>query len=499
MKRRYNSTPLQSNKRLRNEDYISATKVNNYMLNDKLVDWLELYGKNYNFKKEKSTFKQFIFKKGYEYEEFIIKELKKKYKYEFIDIGTDKYNANNISFQEKTLEAMSKYRIIYSGCLINDKNKTFGIPDLLIRCDLIEEILDVYYPYSVIHYVVVDIKSSKLKICENEKISNINFIKANKGQLYIYNEALSELQHYNPQRAYILGKNTNGCIDFQTYDKDIIDITKEGIEWYKLLLNEGNGWNPYSHPLLKPNMCCKINYEWENIKNKIAKKRNDFTRYWYISEKFREETCNEIRVPDSFPKSRREYLQKIIDVNKGIEVPYKHFNLPLGYFIDFESVSSPLIENEEIVMIGVGYFIDENNEMSVKISENMKWKYHCLYGDNLIEKFLGLVDLSKNFYHWGYAEMNLWKKNNDIPVNFVDLNKIFIKNGCVLRKCYNTSLKSVAKGLNIEYTSDCKCGLDAMYELYQYFYTKERDDINDIILYNHYDVKILSEIFKKFN
>ena len=60
------------NSSISRSDLISATKVKNYLLDDPLLDWLNLYGKQNNFLKNNldNKFSNFLKDKGVEFEEY---------------------------------------------------------------------------------------------------------------------------------------------------------------------------------------------------------------------------------------------------------------------------------------------------------------------------------------------------------------------------------------------------------------------------------------------
>ena len=135
------------------------------------------------------------------------------------------------------------YDIIYQGVFHSYKYKLYGCPDLLVRSDKLKEIFNcdiVSDNYSDnlnldYHYVVIDIKHSTIKMAANGiNIINCNQIPAYKGQVYIYNKILGEIQNYEPPYGYILGKkyefknytnidylNNLAVIDFKNMIKNI--------------------------------------------------------------------------------------------------------------------------------------------------------------------------------------------------------------------------------------------------------------------------------------
>lgn len=115
--------------------------------------------------------------------------------------------------------------ILYSVPLINPKNNTGGIADILIRSDLIESVLDIDYPYKHerLHYICVDIKYSN------------NTIDYYKSQLYIYNQALKHIQKYETRCAYMYKKNN--IIQPVFFNEDIMKMTRQAVSWLRRLSN----------------------------------------------------------------------------------------------------------------------------------------------------------------------------------------------------------------------------------------------------------------------
>ena len=67
--------------------WVSATRTRNYIANDGLLDWLELYGKKNGFTKDyvikgydvNLDFTDFLFRQGRKFEEVVIEYLKKEH------------------------------------------------------------------------------------------------------------------------------------------------------------------------------------------------------------------------------------------------------------------------------------------------------------------------------------------------------------------------------------------------------------------------------------
>ena len=163
------------NKRRFTKLWISATKTHNYLLNNTLCDWLDLYGKNERqfpsskFHESNESFIDFLMRKGVEFEDELIRFLGKSHRV----VTVSKYY--NIDKVQDTLKYMKQgVPLIHSAPIFNKKNKTYGIVDLLVRSDYFCNVfndspisgidknicapnLGVDTPY---HYRVIDIKFS---------------------------------------------------------------------------------------------------------------------------------------------------------------------------------------------------------------------------------------------------------------------------------------------------------------------------------------------------
>ena len=128
---------------------------------------------------------------------------------------------------------------------------------------------------------------------------------AYKCQVWIYNRALSHIQKYTPQYAYLLGRRWDyrskkihyknescfdrlGVVDMNDYDSHIITKGKKAIKWYRDVKKNGLSWSmePPSKDELYPNMC-KDNSKWNSTKHKIANDLGEITQVWMCGVKNR--------------------------------------------------------------------------------------------------------------------------------------------------------------------------------------------------------------------
>jgi hypothetical protein len=319
--------------------WVSASKIRNYLLKDPLLDWLHLKkypstcsstssSSNFNsFQKNNNDFTSYILNKGIEYENTIIEIIKKKFSKYFIQIG-ESYEARDNEKYQNTISAMVEgIPIIYQGVLHNEDNQTYGVPDLIVRSDYINKLTDEpsigldeehisapnFDNKCNYHYRIIDIKSCMLHLTANGiNLLNSGSMSAYKGQLYIYTLAIGKIMGYIPPAAYILGKRWSftqskqkyegdnsfdrlGKIDYETFDKQYISIVNDAIDWIKNLnkngckwkiIDENNGGQP-TVPELYPNMTNQYDGIWKKEKDNIANQLNEITMLWQCGVKQR--------------------------------------------------------------------------------------------------------------------------------------------------------------------------------------------------------------------
>ena len=328
-----------------NRDWVSASSTRNFMLKDPLLDWLkynhldfahsnheykELVTKTLSGKSDKYNFAPFIMQQGVLFEEKVMDLLRKKFGKKRVITICDGASPRDKEYVIKTIEAMNDgVPIIHSGVLHNPKDRTYGIPDLLVRSDWLNKLVSdsvLNKPDQTVsakklrdknnkapryHYRIVDIKFSTLYLrCEGIHLLNSGSIPAYKSQLYIYNEALAKVQGYNCKKAYILGrrwkytsKNENyagyscfeklGTINYRTVDNAYVGRTRDAIKWLRECRSEkAKDWNIMNYPLerveLYPNMCNSHDYPWHHVKQAIVDRTKEVTSLWMVGCKNRE-------------------------------------------------------------------------------------------------------------------------------------------------------------------------------------------------------------------
>lgn len=538
-KRNLDTIEQNSNKKIKIEwnNWISATSTRNSLLDDGFLDIIEYknkiicdLGETYknNLIKDvrlskNDNFTSTIMKIGHKFEDGVIKLI------------TDKVGKNNIINIGGYLDPRSDDRydmtlksiydgipIIYSGIIRNYKNQTYGIPDIIIRSDWIDKIInksfiieeDKYEKASKLsgeyHYRIIDIKFTTLHLkCDGIHLRNNSNISAYKGQLYIYNKALSKIQGYNSNISYILGSKWKyvskkieykgndcfdrlGVIDFKNNDKHIVKKLLESVDWLQYINKNIDILDlsklPLIHHKLYPNMCNNLDFPYHNIKTKFAESINEITLLWQCGPKqriiahkngiysWKDNRCTP-SILGFKPGKRHNILSRILEVNRDSldNILPKHIENNesdwqkepiLELYVDFEMTCSVLNDlenlpkssgNSIIYMIGVGYL------------KNKEWKYKCFTTDqissdeelricidfaNYVTKLINKYKFNPKLVHWGHAEPSAWNRVLNkylslsikcIKFNWFNLLNIFYNEPIVVKGCLSYGLKYIAK------------------------------------------------------
>lgn len=565
-------------------EMISASSVRNYLLSDPLLDFIKEYNINSvddkpsktpnnktkmysipNFIKE-DMFTKHIMDAGIKFEDELIKILSKKHKIETV---ADGFQSKKKEKFEETIKLMKLgCPIIYQGVLHNYHNKTFGLPDLLVRSDYINKLMG----YSVIsnkethikspklklnyHYKVIDIKHSTIQLrSDGVHILNSDSIPAYKGQLYIYTVALNAILGININKAFIWGKkyiytknnkkheinnfmNKLGIIDYDTFDMNYVNLTKDAINWMKTLRKTGNKWSLLPVPSrteLYPNMKNEKDGYCRILKKDLSKRIYEITDVWSCGVKRRKiahennifgwnnPLCTSTSMGINNKSKQGIIIDKILDINRQDEEiirPMKimhdrenwHININndiFEFYLDFETLNSnfgSIIKEgvisynslQHIFLIGLGYSCHGQWKFKNFIMHNKSDYAECLMFDKFIAyvKYLLKINNKKKakFYHWSNAEVSAYSNfcqrvsyPNIKFIEFYDLNKIFIEEPITIKNALNFSLKSIAKALynhnliksSWDTSSPCSNGLNAMILANNIYDKNNTDNINN--------------------
>ena len=283
------------------QQWVSAGRTRNWMLDNPLLDWLDLYGKEKGYQPDENgpnnptelDFLPFIIRQGRRFEEGILRLLQKRH--EVTIIADDARDIRDLAKAEETFAAMQRGDpIIHQAVLWDAEHMTYGAPDFLIRSDVLLELFpediskaDARHRATALgdaewHYRVVDTKFTTLRLSPRDgRLTNEGSAPAYKAQLHIYNRMLGRLQGHLPPEAYILGRGWE--IRRQVDRQEVVergtsasarlgpvaqdgsvanrvrteDAVGEALAWVRRLRSEGRSWDLTDVPLrpeLYPNM-----------------------------------------------------------------------------------------------------------------------------------------------------------------------------------------------------------------------------------------------------
>ena len=326
------------------DQWVSAGRTRNWLMKDPLIDWLQEYGKSRGYTPKQDTpeydkrldFVQFIFQKGNDFEEGILKLLKERY--EVVKVAGCYKEIRWLSKAKETFEVMRQGApIIYQAVLRDAQHMTYGSPDFLIRSDVLRELFpnsiyerETYSPAPDLqsggwHYIVVDTKFTTIHLnASGLEVANDGSAPAYKAQMFIYNRALGRLQGYLPDKSYLLGRGwqqeTGGHFYRNPNAMDrlgpipqrgtianrvpIEDAVEQAIDWVRRVRTEGKDWRLFptpSVPELYPNMSNvddgdmmtpaysdagdeqgESPEQWVGVKRQLASDLKELTSLWYV-------------------------------------------------------------------------------------------------------------------------------------------------------------------------------------------------------------------------
>jgi len=544
---------------------VSATKLKNYLINDPCLDWYKYYTEKVNIgrfnvkeynpskreeiklkmnilsennnKKRNNTSLNILFKCGNLFERKVIDDIR--LKYPNMVARTD-HHKDIVLNHKDTIKCMNQgVPFIEQAGLYDEDIGIYGVADLIVRSDYLnsltkfkhlkeEELVKCPKINNNYNYVVIDIKWSTMELCSNGlNIRNHGLYTAYKGQLAIYNVIIGKIQGYIPNKAYIMGKGFKytkqenkikflyegfsyndrlGEVDYSSFDNNLIERTKEAIEWIWKVRAEGSNWSciPPEVAELYPNMCnSRYDSPYHKLKKTHAEYIKEITLLWNVGVKHRQQAHKHGITRYDDPRLTSKLmgitgnrsividgmLEMIKNPNKTIEPNYITNNSynwqtksDLDFYVDFETCNTSFVNENNmdifnrkhqsvqdfIFMIGVSY------------EENGKLKYICFKTEdttpesefNNMKNFIQFIeqktqeysqknnipknDCTKRLFHWGSsaetANFNHFNKRHenifsDWEVTWIDFCRIFQIEPILIKGCMGFGLKEVAKNM----------------------------------------------------
>jgi hypothetical protein len=356
------------------QEWISATSTRNYLLQDPLLDWLDLYGHSKAFQRDdelagydpRTDFSKFLLRKGGEFETAVLKYLKTLTT--VATIASNPNDARDLKKAEETFAAMKHGEpVISHGVLRDAAGQTYGIPDILIRSDELARL----FPNTLTedearqsardlgevswHYRIIDIKFTTLDLLAGGDLGNSGSAPAYKTELFIYNRALGRIQGYLSPVSYLLGRSWKQELKGKTYRGDscmerlapvpqnstlsnksqLIVVMEAAANWIRQVRLNGKNWSVLpdpSVPELRPNMGNDQDAPWSSAKHRIAQELEDLTLLWQVGPdkrteanrlgiyRWRDPKCTATALGVTGPKTQPA-LQAILDINQPDEGP----------------------------------------------------------------------------------------------------------------------------------------------------------------------------------
>lgn len=457
MCRRKKVKKIKKSKIIDKSKFYSATSLVNYIRSDCIVDLIEILNKNnyqidfedelrikkrkieeskestvsnnncsdlgQNFKRRRTSSFDYIVDDGYKFELNIITKIKELLEesddlnklIELVEVDINKRFEQTI----KTLKN-KKHDVILGSILINEKNNTYGYPDLIVSGYWIKKYITdspINIPNNRSKYYIIDIKSSSISLVGGgEYVGSGLLYDGYKAQIYVYIQALNQILKSDISIGFILGKNYQynsggnkiridnpfdklGVIDYlyeKTNGRDFDDKINKALKWKDDLKTNYQNYSlyPIDNKLLYPNMKNPYDKNYKKIKKEIALANREITLLWNCGIKNRELAWNkDIKNYDNenlspeilgFAKKspRFNILNSMLKINKSPNdlIIFDSINntnkwqtkISNEFFIDFETYSNEKMFGEEynsddefidintqiIYMIGVNYFIN---------------------------------------------------------------------------------------------------------------------------------------------
>ena len=427
------------------DEWVSASATRNYVLGDPLLDWLDCHGESKGFVRDepdtRTDFLDFIFRKGVEFEHSVVKHLRDLGVGDVRTLGAAGFQrgaARDLDVAFATWDAIvDRVALIDQGVLRDPEHRTYGLPDLLVRSDVLAKLFpDAVSPAEAAvgapalgigecHYVVVDIKYTTLSLSADGGLLNSGSVAAYKAQLHVYNRALGRLQGYLAPRAFLLGRSWKQKIRGVTtrggdctsrlgpveHDEAIpggslSQRADDAADWIRRTRSHGSGWDALPVPTvdeLRPNAGGGHGV-WASAVKHIVDAGGDLTVLRGVGVDHRRKANKrglfDWRDPQVTPESlgvkgaaSAPVLKALIDVNRtlGPLVRPAHIRAarsewidvpPLEFYVDFETVSDigddfSAIPNRGgqplVFMVGCGHL------------ENTEWRFECFVADQLTE------------------------------------------------------------------------------------------------------------------
>lgn len=433
------------------DGWVAATATRNHILGEPLLDWLDRYGHSRGYIRDhevpdydpRTDFSRFIQAQARRFEQAITTHLST---IEAVEtVGGERGAARDLALAERTVALMQAGApVIAQGVLRDAEQCAYGIPDLLVRSDVLARLfpgtLDMaeatqHAPGLGVHwhYRVVDVKFTTLHLNRDGDLDNGGSSPAYKAQLQTYNAALGRVQGFTPPHAYLLGRGwqqhrggENVRVN-QAFDRlarvpqdgtlargrRIDAAVAEARAWVRRLRAEGETWDVSPVPTipeLHPNLANDRDGAWHRAKRSIAARLEDPGLLWHVGTAGRRAaiTAGVHRWSDprltpalvGLSGRQAQVLDAVLRVNREVDGPPvlpEHVAAaeeqwrtppPLEFYVDFETVSD--LQDDFV------HAPDRGGQPLIAMigcghMEHGVWSFECFIADRLTEDAEGVI------------------------------------------------------------------------------------------------------------
>jgi hypothetical protein len=287
-------------------DWVSAAETYHWCDKNPLINYLNLYGADAGFVAdshrsgydERFDYVSLMLRQSWAFRRAVIRLLSANGPVR--KIAGNPSQAHDVAKMEETLAAISeRVPIIAQPVLWNQEARMTGVPDLLVRSDVLAGLLNLHPPLPrergrenpqlrelgrEYHYVVVEIKFTTVHVLKDGTASLEHL--PHMLQNHIYNEAVGKMQGFTPAASYLLGRDlffAPARVDHT--DPELGRLAAEAAAWVRRLRKEGASWQVLPVPTvpeLRPNLKSRLDLEWHAAAHEIAIAQRDLTLLPYV-------------------------------------------------------------------------------------------------------------------------------------------------------------------------------------------------------------------------